>query len=64
MLYLLWEDPQGVVRRVSYMFDLGNDLNRGRRLRRGSKLVGHNIRRVGYLELMGDMVPHWREGCA
>ena len=64
MLYLLWEDPQGVVRRVSYMFDLGNDLNRGRRLRRGSKFVGHNIRRVRYLEVMGDVVPHWREGCA
>jgi len=26
------------------------------------KLVGHNIRRVGYLEIMGDVVPHWR-GC-
>jgi hypothetical protein len=44
----------------------GNNLNRGRRLRRGSKLVGHNIQRVGYLEIMGDVVPHWgdvREFC-
>ncbi|PXF54498.1 MAG: hypothetical protein C4B59_17795 [Candidatus Methanogaster sp.] len=24
------------------------------------KLVGHNIRRVGYLEIMSDVVPHWR----
>ena len=29
-------------------------------LRRGPKLVGHNIRRVGYLRIMGDVVPHWR----
>jgi len=30
-----------------------NGLIRGRRLRRGSKIVG-------YLEVMGDVVPHWR----
>ena len=23
--------------------------------------MGHNIRRVGYLEVMGDVVPHWRD---
>ncbi len=32
------------------------------KLRRGPKLVGHNIRRVGYLEAMGDVVPHWLPG--
>jgi|GEM_PF-3710462 len=26
------------------------------------KLVGHNIRRVRYLEVMGDVVSHWRGG--
>ena len=76
MLYSLWEDPQGwleeyhmrsISETVNSMVKCrfgahawGNGLNRGRRLRRGSKLVGHNIRRVGYLEVMGDVVPHWR----
>jgi|LGVE01.1.fsa_nt_gb hypothetical protein len=32
------------------------------RLRRGSKLVGHNIIRTGYLEVVGNVAPHWREG--
>jgi len=27
------------------------------------KLVGHNIRRVGHLEVMGGVEPHWRGGC-
>ena len=76
MLYSLWEDPQGwleeyhmrsisetVNSMVKCRFGAAareNGLIRGRRLRRGSKLVGHNIRRVGYLEVMGDVVPHWR----
>ncbi len=34
------------------------------KLRRGPKLVGHNIRRVGYQEIMGAVVPYWRgRGC-
>ena len=76
MLYSLWEDPQGWLeeyhmRSISETVKTitkcrfgahawGRDLNRGRRLRRGSKLVRHNIQRVGYLEVMGDVVPHWR----
>ena len=78
--FIRWEDPQGwleeypicsISETVNSMVKCrfgahawGRDLNRGRRLRRGSKFVGHNIRRVGYLEVMGGVVPHWREGCA
>jgi len=67
-----------VVKRISYAFDLGNGQFNGEmsvwrsrsRKRLDSrketetrlKLVGHNIRRVGYPEVMGDVVPHWR-GC-
>ena len=62
MLYSLWEDPQGwleeyhmrsISETVNSMVKCrfgaaarGNGLNRGRRLRRGPKLVGHNIRRA------------------
>ena len=66
----------GVVRKLSYAFNLGNGQFNGempvwrshsrKRLKSRKenetrlKLVGHNIRRVGYLEIMGDVVPHWR----
>ena len=75
MQYLLWEYPrewlehyhmrsisETVNSMVKFRFGAvarGNGLNRGRRLRRGSKLGGHNIRRVGYLEVSGGVVPHW-----
>ncbi len=78
MFYSLWKDPQewlenyhmrSISETVNSMVKCqfgaaarGNGLIRGRKLRRGPKLVGHNIRRVGYLEVMGDVVPHWR-GC-
>ena len=26
------------------------------------KNVAHNVRRIGYLEIMGDIVPHWQQG--
>ena len=41
---------------------LGKRLDSRKKTETRLKLVGHNIRRVGYLEIMGDVVPHWR-GC-
>ncbi|MGP8319695.1 MAG: hypothetical protein ACT6FD_02745 [Methanosarcinaceae archaeon] len=26
------------------------------------KNVAHNVRRIGYLEIMDDIVPHWQQG--
>ena len=62
MQYLLWDDPHEWLenyhmRSISEMVNSmvkcrfgaatrGNGLIRGRKLRRGSKLVGHNIRRA------------------
>ena len=76
---LLWKDPQewlenyhmrSISETVNSMVNCqfgaaarGRDSTHGRRLRCGSKLVGHNIRRVRYPEIMGGAVPHWRRGC-
>jgi len=77
MLYSLWEDPQGWLEEY-HMRSISETVNSMVKCRFGAplrkrldsrketetrlKLVGHNIRRVGYLEVMGDVVPHWR-GC-
>ena len=78
MLYSLWEDPQEWLENY-HMRSISETVNSMVKCRFGAplrkrlesrketetrlKLVGHNIRRVGYLEVMGDVVPHWR-GCA
>ena len=77
MLYSLWEDPQEWLKEY-HMRSISETVNSMVKCRFGAplkkkldsrketetrlKLVGHNIRRVGYLEVMGDVVPHWR-GC-
>ena len=77
MLYSLWEDPQEWLEHY-HMRSISETVNSMVKCRFGAplrkrlesrketetrlKLVGHNIRRVGYLEIMGDVVPHWR-GC-
>jgi transposase len=79
MLYSLWEDPQEWLenyhmRSISEMVNsmvkcrFGAPLRKRLDSRKETEtrltLVGHNIRRVGYLEVMGDVVPHWRrQGC-
>ena len=80
MLYSLWEDPQGWLEEY-HMRSISETVNSMVKCRFGAplrkrlesrketetrlKLVGHNIRRVGYLEVMGVVVPHWRrQGCA
>ncbi len=78
MLYSLWEDPQGWLENY-HMRSISETVNSMVKCRFGAplrrrldsrkktetrlKLVGHNIRRVGYLEVLGDVVPHWRGGC-
>ena len=78
MLYSLWKDPQGWLENY-HMRSISETVNSMVKCRFGAplrkrlesrketetrlKLVGHNIRRVGYLEIMGDVVPHWRGGC-
>ncbi len=78
MLYSLWEDPQEWLENY-HMRSISETVNSMVKCRFGAplrkrlesrketetrlKLVGHNIRRVGYLEIMGVVVPHWR-GCA
>jgi transposase len=75
MLYSLWEDPQEWLEHY-HMRSISETVNSMIKCRFGAplrkrleprketetrlKLVGHNIRRVGYLEIMGDVVPHWR----
>ncbi|NOQ32613.1 MAG: hypothetical protein GQ567_00220 [Methanosarcinales archaeon] len=75
MLYSLWEDPQKWLEEY-HMRSISETVNSMVKCRFGAplrkrldsrkktetrlKLVGHNIRRVGYLEVMGDVVPHWR----
>jgi transposase len=75
MLYSLWEDPQEWLEHY-HMRSISETVNSMVKCRFGAplrkrlesrketetrlKLVGHNIRRVGYLEIMGDVVPHWR----
>ncbi|NOQ29026.1 MAG: hypothetical protein GQ566_02835 [Methanosarcinales archaeon] len=77
MLYTLWEDPQEWLENY-HMRSISETVNSMVKCRFGAplrkkldsrketetrlKLVGHNIRRVGYLEILGDVVPHWR-GC-
>ena len=78
MLYSLWEAPREWLENY-HMRSISETVNSMVKCRFGAplrkkldsrketetrlKLVGHNIRRVGYLEIMGDVVPHWR-GCA
>ena len=75
MQYLLWEDPQEWLEEY-HMRSISETVNSMVKCRFGAplrkrldsrketetrlKLVGHNIRRVGYLEIMGEVVPHWR----
>jgi len=75
MLYSLWKDPHGWLEEY-HMRSISETVNSMVKCRFGAplrkrlesrketetrlKLVGHNIRRVGYLEIMGDVVPHWR----
>jgi len=75
MLYSLWEDPHEWLEEY-HMRSISETVNSMVKCRFGAplrkrldsrketetrlKLVGHNIRRVGYLEIMGDVVPHWR----
>ncbi|MCK4459709.1 MAG: hypothetical protein KAU52_08310 [Methanosarcinales archaeon] len=75
MLYSLWEDPHEWLENY-HMRSISETVNSMVKCRFGAplkrrldsrketetrlKLVGHNIRRVGYLEIMGDVVPHWR----
>ena len=77
MLYSLWEAPHAWLENY-HMRSISETVNSMVKCRFGAplrkrlesrketetrlKLVGHNIRRVGYLEVMGDVVPHWR-GC-
>jgi len=77
MLYSLWEAPQEWLENY-HMRSISETVNSMVKCRFGAplrkrlesrketetrlKLVGHNIRRVGYLEVLGDVVPHWR-GC-
>jgi transposase len=74
MLYSLWEDPQGWLEEY-HMRSISETVNSMVKCRFGAplrkrlvsrketetrlKLVAHDIRRVGYLEIMGDVVPHW-----
>ena len=79
MLYSLWEDPQEWLERY-HMRSISETVNSMVKCRFGAplrkrldsrketetrlKLVGHNIRRVGYLEIIDGVVPHWRgQGC-
>ena len=79
MLYSLWEDPQEWLERY-HMRSISETVNSMVKCRFGAplrkrldsrketetrlKLVGHNIRRVGYLEIIDGVVPHWRgPGC-
>ena len=61
-----------MVKRISCAFDLGNGQFYGEmpvwRARLGKRLDSRKetetrlkLRRVGYLEVMGDVVPHWKE---
>ena len=75
MQYLLWEDPQGWLEEYPNAFNLGNGQfdgkvqvwrshSRKQLVSRKAtetrlKLVAQDIRRVGHLEIMGDVVPHW-----
>ena len=75
MLYSLWEAPQRWLEEY-HMRSISETVNSMVKCRFGAplrkrldsrketetrlKLVGHNIRRAGYLEMMGDVVPHWR----
>lgn len=79
MLYSLWEDPQGwleeyhkrsISETVNSMVKrrfgapLRKRLDSRKETETRLKLVAHDIRRVGYLEVMGDVAPHWRrQGC-
>jgi len=74
MLYSLWKDPQGWLEEY-HMRSISETVNSMVKCRFGAplrkrldsrketetrlKLVAHDIRRVGYLEIMGDVVPHW-----
>jgi len=71
MLYSLWEDPQEWLKEY-HMRSISETVNSmvkcrfgahawGNGLIRGRRLTRLKLRRVGYLEVMGDVVPHWKE---
>ena len=75
MLFSLWKDLHGWLEEY-HMRSISETVNSMVKCRFGAplrkrldsrketetrlKLVAHDIRRVGYLEIMGDVVPHWR----
>ena len=77
MLNLLHDDPQGWLRDY-HMRSISETVNSMIKCRFGShlrkrlnnrketetklKLVAHNVRRIGYLEIIDGIVPHWPQG--
>ena len=75
MLYSLWKDPREWLENY-HMRSISETVNSMVKCRFGAplrkrlesrkatetrlKLVAHDVRRVGYLEVMGDVVPDWR----
>ena len=77
MLYSLWEDPQKWLEQY-HMRSISETVNSMVKCRFGAPLrkrldarkvtetqlknVAHNVRRIGYLEIMDGIVPHWQRG--
>ncbi|MGP8319355.1 MAG: hypothetical protein ACT6FD_00980, partial [Methanosarcinaceae archaeon] len=77
MLFSLWEDPQEWLEQY-HMRSISKTVNSMVKCRFGAPLrkrldthritetqlknVAHNVRRIGYLEIMDDIVPHWQQG--
>lgn len=74
MLYSLWEDPQEWLEHY-HMRSISETVNSMVKCRFGVPLrkrldarkatetqlknVAHNVRRIGYLEIMDGIIPHW-----
>jgi transposase len=74
MLYSLWEDPQGWLEHY-HMRSISETVNSMVKCRFGAPLrkrldarkatetqlknVAHNVRRIGYLEIIDGIIPHW-----
>ncbi len=77
MLYSLWEDPQTWLEQY-HMRSISETVNSMVKCRFGAPLrkrldarkvtetqlknVAHNVRRIGYIEIMDGIVPHWQRG--
>lgn len=77
MLHLLHDDPQGWLEEY-HMRSISETVNSMIKCRFGSplrkrldnrketetklKIVAHNVRRIGYLEIIEGIVPHWAQG--